>query len=428
MVQVKPFKGVRYATNDAASLATKVAPPYDVISPEQQTQLYNLDPANVVRLILGQTTPNDSETSNVYTRAHDTLEAWLREGVLTTEAAPAFYGYSQTWQGVQRNGFIGLLGCEPFENGTILPHEWTLGGPKADRLALMQATGTVLSPIFCLYDDRQATMDWSPPANALTFTDGEGVTHQFWPVTDPAICRQVETMMAQQTVLIADGHHRYETALTYRDWRRTKDGLTTSQFAYGQLPCDYTMAFFTNMADPGLRVYPTHRVFHQLPAPHTAASFIQQIETLFSPCADTQALFWVQTPSSAKQGYRLSDSTNISHLPGPFQTLDVALIDALLFEGVLKASANDLKQQGHLSFIRNEEDVATVLATEPESLILWVHAPSMKAIRDVCQSGLRMPQKSTYFYPKLLSGLVMHYYGVNPLSPLFPQESAISVS
>ena len=225
MVRVQPFQGLRYNPANIKTIETVVAPPYDVISPTEQTQLHDKHPFNIVRLILGHKKDQDTEHDTVYTRAHETLEAWRETGILQADELPAFYAYSQSWEGLERRGFIGRLQLEDYDSEQVLPHEYTLGGPKADRLALMKATGSILSPIFCLYHDPEKQMEvllFKHPARVppIEITDKDGVLHRFWPVTDPASIQQLQHLLQDKAVLIADGHHRYETAVAYRDWRR----------------------------------------------------------------------------------------------------------------------------------------------------------------------------------------------------------------
>lgn len=412
MVHVKPFIGLRYNPAKLASYKQVTAPPYDVISPDEQQRLHDLSPYNVVRLILGLKQPDDNDTNNVYTRAHYALQSWIETGILKPDDSPAFYAYSQSWDTLERRGFIAALALEQYENGSILPHEYTLGGPKADRLALMKATGSVLSPIFCLYNDPDKTMEQAlfedPPAHAIEVTDKDNVLHRFWPVTEPVAVKALQRLLADKAVLIADGHHRYETALAYQAYRRELDGQQDAP--QGSLPWDYTMAFFTNMADEGLKVYPTHRVFTSMPEGWTQGKLVQELNRFFQPCDEHSALFWLESKDIPRMPYRLKSGVDVSALPAVLEDLDVALLDHFVFQNILKHSANDLKQAGHLHFIREDREVQGLV--RQKALVFWVEAPSVQKIREVCEAGFRMPQKSTYFYPKLLSGLVMYAYDV----------------
>lgn len=418
MVNIQPFQGLRYNPEKVSAMDTVVAPPYDVISPAEQKALHEKSPYNIVRLILGLKSASDTDSNNIYTRAHEVLEAWRQQNVLQEEDQSAFYVYQQTWNGIQRKGFIARLQIEPYETGAILPHEYTLGGPKADRLALTQATGTILSPIFCLYDDPQKEVEkllfTGSPNQAIEVTDQDGVFHQFWPVCESALIERIHQLLADKSVLIADGHHRYETAIAHQQWRRKQEGQ--ENVPLGSLPWDYTMAFFTNMADEGLRIYPTHRVFSTFPQGWTGEALLKGLENYFELTDDAQALFWVETGKQRiKTPYRLKDTIDRSIIPPLLQSLDVALIDQFVFQALLQQSANDLKQQGFLHFIREEQEIVNLLQNDENTLVFWVHAPDVAQVKAICESGLRMPQKSTYFYPKLLSGLVMYYYGPHSL-------------
>jgi uncharacterized protein (DUF1015 family) len=423
MVQIYPFNGLRYNPQKVPAYGAVTAPPYDVISPSEQRQLHELNPYNIVRLILGIKDDQDNELQNVYSRAHQVLESWRTDGVMQTEESPAIYAYTQQWDNLERRGFIARLGLEPFETGKVLPHEYTLGGPKADRLALTKATGSILSPIFCLYNDPKKTIESilfeSPSVQPIEVLDKDNVRHRFWPVTETEAILAIQMVLEDKAALIADGHHRYETALAYQAWRREQERLEDTPV--GTLPCDFTMAFFTNMADPGLKVYPTHRVFTSFPTGWTWTKLVEAIAENFEPTTNQDALFWVQVSGQEKQPYRLKTGVNLTDIPVPLQSLDVALLDYFIFQGILKESASNLKQQGHLQFIRDEAEIDTLLNTE-EVLVFWVHAPSVMHVQKICESGYRMPQKSTYFYPKLLSGLVLYYYGIEPMTSRIPEH------
>ncbi len=423
MVRIYPFQGLRYDSQHVSELQPVVSPPYDVISPGLQEDLHQRSPYNIVRLILGKKQAEDNDQSNVYTRAHQVLEEWRAQGIMTEESQPALYAYTQQWEGIERRGFIALLQVEPYETGDVLPHEYTLGGPKADRLALTQATGSILSPIFCLYHDPQKQVEAMvfehPPATVLMAEDDDGVVHRFWPITDRTTIQAIQQALAAKPALIADGHHRYETAVAYRDWRREQDNQQNAP--KGSLPWDYTMSFFTNMADEGLRIYPTHRVLTDLPDGWTFESFQQALSEYFEPASEEHALFWIQVGAAGRQqAYRLKPGANVDAIPAVLQSLDVALLDQFAFQTILKQSANNLKQQGLLQFVRDEAEVQQLLSQG--AMVFRVHAPDVEQVRIICESGYRMPQKSTYFYPKLLDGLVLYYYGTKRQTPNQSQE------
>ncbi|MBY0404497.1 MAG: DUF1015 domain-containing protein, partial [Cyanobacteria bacterium] len=268
MVQILPFRGLRYQLDQVESLENVTAPPYDVISSQDQQKLYDKHPANVVRLILNQKSEQDSDTNNVYTRSKAFWEQWLQDGTLALENKPCVYAYSQEWQGIERKGMIGLLQLEPLNVGKVLPHEFTLGGPKKDRLELMKSTLANLSQIFMIYSDPERALEtltepyFQNKSNLIEAIDKDKVKHRLIPIPDPAIHQQVQALFEDKSLLIADGHHRYETALILQQEIRHKcyKDKGIEEPPVGSLLCDYLMVFLTNMDDPGLKVYPTHRV------------------------------------------------------------------------------------------------------------------------------------------------------------------------
>lgn len=422
-LQILPFRGLCYDLEKAqGSLAQLTAPPYDVINPSQQAAFYQQHPANVIRLILNQPTDQDNETQNVYTRAAGFFSTWQKDGILAPTPAPALYAYTQTWEGIERRGLIGLLKLESFESGKVLPHEHTLGGPKVDRLNLMQATLANLSQIFMIYADPDCLLERyldNQPTDAawLEATDADGVVHRYRPITDPAQLTPLQEMFAGQTLLIADGHHRYETALTFKALARktlfTDRGLPEPP--EGALTSDYVMVFLTNMEDPGLRVFPTHRVLYRWPEGWTKERFEAELMQRMAP-APAAPGDWAYWPAGAPaaQPLQLKDRSLLNSLPEPLQGLDVAQLEAVVFQGLFGQSAEALKANGTLGFYRNEPEVEAMLQNGQAVAAFWMQAPPVATVRTISEAGLRMPQKSTYFYPKLLSGLVFHAYAPFP--------------
>ncbi|MGH7201817.1 MAG: DUF1015 domain-containing protein, partial [Planctomycetaceae bacterium] len=269
MAHVEPFRGWRYDIGQVGALSDVTAPPYDVIGPEQQKRLYERHPCNVVRLILNREEPGDGDPSAKYERAAKFLRHWCSEGTLLREHEQALYVYHQqfTWEGREslRKGFLARLKLEEFGQGNVFPHEQTMSGPKADRLALTKACRMNLSPIFGLYPDdggrAQAALEEAISGiTPLQATDDLGVEHRVWPVTDHAVHSQVRAALSDRPVFIADGHHRYETALNYRN------GLRSEGKAAGEAhPANSVLMHFVGMNDPGLAILPTHRLASGLP-------------------------------------------------------------------------------------------------------------------------------------------------------------------
>src|SRR3954470_3998385 len=264
MPEIRPFRGVRYDIARVGAMSDVVAPPYDVIDPALQDRLYQASPYNIIRLELNRAEPGDGATSNRYTRAARFLKDWLRDGVLREDAAPALYLYHQTFavegRTYTRKGFLARVRLEAFGQGSIYPHEQTLSGPKADRLALFEATRYNLSPIFGLYPDLAADVLRAVEAGVrdrtpLEARDHLGVLNRLWPVLDQEAHTTVQGLMASKPIFIADGHHRYETGLKFRD-----DLAASGELGGPDDPAHFCMMMLVGMSDPGLLILPTHRL------------------------------------------------------------------------------------------------------------------------------------------------------------------------
>jgi uncharacterized protein (DUF1015 family) len=434
MAFIQPFRGLRYDLNHVGSLSQVVAPPYDVIGPELQNQLYKAHPANVIRLILNRDEPGDDAANNRYSRAAKFLNNWRSEGVLAVEPRPAIYVYHQIFEyggcEITRQGFMARCRLERFGEGRIFPHEETMSGPKQDRLLLTRACKANLSQVFGLYPDpkheaepllKQAVAGKSP----LEATDHLGVVQRVWPVDDPALIAQLAAVLAPQPIFIADGHHRYETACNYRDEVAAASG--------GSLPPDHPANFvlmmFIGMSDPGLIVMPTHRLFRGQP-PMTSADLVQRLGDNFTTRvagegADLAPTIWEGIETEGNQGTlglftqaderwtvaRLTDSgrQRMADVAGEhtadWQGLGVAVLHRLVIDTLL--ASKDLPKPRYVHLV---EEVVESLESGEFPLAALVMPATVDHIRTISQHGERMPAKSTYFYPKLLSGLV-----INPL-------------
>ena len=281
MSEIQPFRGWRYDISQVGSLSDVIAPPYDVIDADAQQQLYKRHPCNVVRLILNRQEPGDAGPDERYRRAAKFLRHWQSDGILQREREEALYVYHQQfqWEGTEfvRCGFLGRLRLEEFGQGNVYPHEQTMPGPKADRLALTKACRMNLSPIFSLYPDAESAVQ-DPLESAirsvtpLEATDDLGIVHRMWPVTDRTVIAKVQESLADKSIFIADGHHRYETALNYRHWLRDEGRLHDDVS-----PPNFVMMHLVGMSDPGLAILPTHRLLSGLP--ELAAGDLQSILT-----------------------------------------------------------------------------------------------------------------------------------------------------
>jgi len=296
MALIVPFRGISYNLNKIADFREVVAPPYDVISPSLQDLLYQRSPYNVVRLILNKENPDDTPTNNRYTRSAGLYRAWLKEEILIRARRPLFYFLQEEFNpGLAvhqkdpsspgkrvRRGFIGLIRLENLDTGVVLAHEKTQAKPRADRLALMEACRANMSQIFSIYPDEDGVLSplyekvFSSAAPSLDILDDEGIRRQLWPVDDPAILHRVTDAMRAKKIFIADGHHRYETALAYRDRQRQRFPA-----ARGREPYHFTMMYFAAMEDEGVCILPTHRVVSHL-KDFSPDRFLRELETDFS--------------------------------------------------------------------------------------------------------------------------------------------------
>lgn len=430
MAEIQPFRGIRYDLGHVGSLSDVIAPPYDVINAELQEALYRRHPANVVRLILNREEPGDDAANNRYSRSARFFRQWRGEGVLFTEPAPALYVYHQQFmlagQQVTRRGFMARCRLERFGEGRIYAHEETMSGPKKDRLLLTQACKANLSQIFGLYPDANANVqalleNQIADRVPLEATDHLGVVHRLWPVSDPALISAVSARLAPLPVFVADGHHRYETACNYRDSLASESKLDTNH------PANFVLMMFIGMQDQGLVVLPTHRLFRGL-EPLTSAELIQRLGDCFTTRlagegTDLASNVWEEIELESDQSMlglycakddrwllaRLTDKgrARLAQIAAehsqPWRDLGVSILHRLLIDTLLAPTNLATPKYVHLV-----EEVVESLETGEFPLAALVMPATVDDIRTISEHGERMPAKSTYFYPKLLSGLVFN--------------------
>ena len=439
MAKIVPFRGLRYETEKIGDAGSVMAPPYDVISPELQEKLYERSPYNVVRLILGKTWENDGDTNNRYTRAAADFQAWQKDGILGRDETSSIYLYDQEYpvegdKTVVRKGFMALTRLEDFSSGVVKPHEKTLSGPKADRFNLTKACGANFSPIFSLYSDPCCVLEAFARKEKertpdLEVTDDDGIKHRLWQVVEPQIIGKAQELLDSKPLFIADGHHRYETALNYRNYMREKHPDYT-----GKEPFNYVLMYFANMEDQGMLIFPTHRLIFDLPDFHLQ-DFLQSLEEFFSvetssiDPSDSEARAQVRQALQEKgegkhtlaffaggdKVYYLSlkDEKAMDELfeaksPKALRTLDVSILHRLVLERLLNITPEAQELQSNLKYVKNfDEPFERVLKGEAQGAFL-MNPTRMSEVRDVANAGEKMPQKSTYFYPKLLTGLVIN--------------------
>ncbi|MBI3541164.1 MAG: DUF1015 domain-containing protein [Deltaproteobacteria bacterium] len=425
---LSPFRGIRFNPDLVSDLSRVMAPPYDVISVGRQQQLYDASPHNIVRVDFGQQQAGDTEGNDRYSRAASTLEAWLKEKVLIQDREPSLYLYEQTFsyagRSYPRRGFFVTRRIEPLGK-RVRPHEKTLSGPKADRLLLMKATAANLSPIFCLYSDpsKQVTTLLAPLYEAkplYDFVDTDGIREKLWRVTDPKIFQEVDHLFHERDLFIADGHHRYETSITYRDWRR---GQERGEGA------DYVMMFLAEMSDPGLLILPTHRALQNWPD-FDAGRFKKYLGDYFdfktfNPNQKTEfmkslhqeegrrAAFGLLFPGDPQ--FHLITLADRAKSRAEFKTLgdvtplvDTAVLHELIFRQLLKLNEAAEKELRYLLYIKDTEEAIQKQADPSVNCVFLVNAIPMEVLKKVSSAGLVLPPKTTFFYPKLLTGLVMN--------------------
>jgi uncharacterized protein (DUF1015 family) len=431
MADIAPLRPLRYAANDLSPL---VAPPYDVISPSERLELMARSPHNVVRLILP-----DGEGEAKYAHAASVLAAWRKEGVLVRDDQPAFYRYDQSFDppggGARRTrrGFLALVRVVPFEKRVVLPHERTLSGPKEDRLKLFRATRTNLSPGFMLYRDPKRVLDGPLETGELvaSFSTPDKVEHRLAKVASADAVRTIVEHIAKSSLLIADGHHRYETALRYSEEVDASLGATAK-------PVDsrsehrHFMVFLCNGDDPNLVVYATHRLVHSLPSFAwndflKKAGDLFEIEALSGDVTTHESrLAEVGRHSTAflavaggpggpqtallklRPGADLERHPTLGQRPKVVRGTDVAILHSGLLEHVLGISLEAQAKKTNLTYLQDPRQGVEKLQSG-EGQVLFVMNPTPVAqVREVAEAGEVMPQKSTYFYPKVLTGLTIH--------------------
>ncbi|NYE56958.1 DUF1015 domain-containing protein [Carboxydothermus ferrireducens] len=416
MAGIFAFRGIYYNPELFSQLPYLVTPPYDIISPEEQEKYYNEHEYNFIRLELGKTFADDTSENNRYTRAKSYLNNWLSEGILVQEETPALYLLEEifSWkeQSYTRKSIFASVQVEPYEKGVILPHENTLPKAKEDRLNLLRETRVNTSPIMALYDDSQnlAFSILKEKASLMfEFTDESGRLNKFYKVVDPEALLKAQSYFKDQKLFIADGHHRYDTALTYAR-EMEKKGINAYRVLMQLIP-------FT---DPGLLVLPTHRIV--LKAQNSPAEILEKILAYFTfvevPLKEIlnrfatlkeRYVFGMCLKDKAYLLY-LKENDPARVLPGLPEVI-ARLPVTVLHELILKPAGigeNETLSGEYLKYTRNAQDCLTEVVESKAPYSFLVPAPTAEDVANVALSGNKMPQKSTYFYPKPLSGLVIH--------------------
>jgi len=446
MALISPFQAWRYDP-DRVPVQLAVTQPYDKITPAMQERYYQASPYNLVRIILGKRLPGDGDAENVYARAAASFQNWRQTGVLRQDPEPSIYRYSQTFilpesvpEGVpgsqtwaERRSFIALGRIEDYSAGVVFRHEQTLAKPKADRLDLLRASRAHFGQIFMLYSGAgkvDALLDSAAAKNKdidIEVTDEYDVVHRVWKISDPSVIASVQQQMRDRKLIIADGHHRYETALTYRNERRaaaeTASGSKKDPFA----PYDSVMMTFVDMDRPGLVILPTHRLVFGLPS-FSPAQFqaetrkffnVEEVDAGIDAARATAILQHAGNAGTALLAVTAGHAF-LLHSPkaigtGLFgnlslrqQALDVVQLHKCLLEGVLKISEEAIGNQENVSYCREAGEALMQVRSGKVQGAFLMNPVRMEQVRDIAFAGEVLPQKSTDFYPKLLSGLTIY--------------------
>ena len=443
MAQVFPFRAFRY--NPARAPFDRVlTQPYDKISPAMQEKYYAADPHNLITVEKGRSFPGDTAQNNVYTRAASALEAWIHNHIVEQDSAPSFYAYTQeftvpgTGERRVRRGFIGAGQLEEYSAGVVFRHEHTLSGPKADRLELLRHTKTHTGQLFMLYSDPQRRVDAilaeaESAATATELRDEYGVVHRLWAISDAQRAAAIHQAMADQKLVIADGHHRYETALAYRNECRARAGKIDPA-----APFERVMMTFVNTQSEGLTILPTHRVavhihdfswtavrrylepwFAAESFPFSNDSQKAEARHNFLACLTNarqkRAIGVYPAADSGKRAYfvlTLRDGANLAQLlpnVSPLQReLDVVLLHEGILEPALGITPQAVTAEAHLTYEREASAALDAVDSGRAQISFLLNPCGVDQVVKIATAGEVMPQKSTDFYPKLLSGITMY--------------------
>lgn len=439
MAIVAPFRGLTYNFKEIKNLKNIITPPYDVISEREQEEYYRAHPNNIIRLELGKKKDTDSDQDNRYTRAADYLKKWEAEEILTRPVRNTIYLTSHSYDpgdggGTKiRWGFVSLVKIEDEGSGVILPHEKTFSAHKNDRLKLLKACSTQLSQVFGLYDDAgdgildglRAFAD-TPPEVSFTFKDGTG--HKMWCIKDSEVIKKVVSSMGNKSIFIADGHHRYETSRNFRNLMRESHGASPSK------PYEYVMMYLTDMGEDGLTILPSHRLVKKKEG-FDPAGFLEKSQNwfdiekiVFSPADGRSRSLGVKTELAEKGSdnsafvfycnknndyYLLSLKAGVmdkleKDLHPSLRKLDVIVLSRLILQKTLGFTKDDLDHDGIFQYNSSIESSVSLVDSGEFEMTFLLNPTKIEQVQEVARESLTMPRKSTYFYPKVLTGLVLN--------------------
>jgi len=437
MAEIHPFRGVRYNERLVQDIASAICPPYDIITPEIEQELRHRSEYSFINLEHGQQLPSDTDENNKYTRSAATLKQWLDQGVLKTDGLPTIYLHQHCFShnGVRyiRRGIITAVRLEEWDRMVIRPHENTRGKPKDDRLNLLWALEANTSPIFAMFEDQRqqiasllAEKEQDQPIINLISSEGE---HRIWTITSPEVISQISASLSDRPLYIADGHHRYESALNYK-----KERLTCSPSASGNEGFNFVMMELVDLADPGLIILPPHRLvrgiskvtlselkgrlatlFQIEELPIGTSDVSQQVDDLLAGDRTDQlriVLFGLSPGSLLllKLGDFATASQMIPYFHSEiYKSLDVSIVDHVILEEMLNLTSK--REEASLAFNHDKMDAVNGVLNREYQLVFFLGPVKTEVIKAIADAGDRMPRKSTYFYPKPPSGLVFRRLG-----------------
>jgi len=438
MAKIIPFRGILYNRHKIHNLSEVITPPYDIISKQDQCNFYKQSPYNIIRLDMGKSTKKDTDKNNRHTRAANLLNKWISENILVRDNSPSLYltsvEFSSENKMITRYGLIALVGLEPFNKGIVIPHEKTFSKVTAKRFELIKACHANFSPIFGIYSDQNdilGSLKDAAGAKApdMEFIDSNSLKHRLWRITDTSMHSHITDAMKEKKLLIADGHHRYETALKYKKWiSEIKPGFSADH------PANYVMMYVSSMEDPGLIILPAHRMLKKVQA-SDLTTFIQKAENYFEI---TTIPFDEKSRENARAQFisalRSNNSKNIigvfiknrqefylltlkpqimkqmfgKEISASLINLDVTVLTRLILMEILGFDQSMLDNEKLIAYSSSEEKAIHEVVSGRCDITFILNPTKINQVREIAEQGLIMPRKSTYFYPKVITGQVIN--------------------
>ena len=437
MAEIRPFKGIRYNANKVSNMAGVICPPYDIISPEFQDRLYQASEYNFVRIEYNRELPSDNEQNSRYTRASGYIAQWLQKGILLADNKPALYLHEHSFtfggKSYRRMNIIAAVKLEEWDSQIIRPHENIIPRAKSDRMSMLRACQANTSQVMAMYEDPGKVIasilaKQMREMPVIDTSDSWGDKHRVWAMTQPEALRSLQREMMKQAFYIADGHHRYDSALTYKHELMARSGNITGEEGF-----NFVMISLTDFADPGLVIFPTHRLIRGIAVP-VLKEFKNKLKTFF----DIQELLlstpdlWGKVDSlltgmkPEMQEVKLAISglekdklliltlrdyqAAAGLMPGShddlYKKLDVSLVDHVIMEHLLDFDKD--KVEGNLSYVHDRQEAADLVNKGQYQMAFIMNPVKPELIKAIADTGDRMPRKSTYFYPKCPAGLVFY--------------------